>query len=69
MRIKINDESREVDAKATLSEVVEQELPGADARRGVAVAVDHQVVRRSQWPTTILTEDAQIEIVTAVQGG
>ena len=37
--------------------------------RGVAVAVDGEVVRRADWPARPLAEGARVEILTAVQGG
>ena len=37
--------------------------------RGVAIAVDGEVVPRSAWPGTLLTPDARVELVTAMQGG
>ncbi|MGA2124125.1 MAG: sulfur carrier protein ThiS [Acidimicrobiales bacterium] len=37
--------------------------------RGIAVAIDGEVVRRSQWTTTLIPDGAQIEVVTAVAGG
>ncbi len=37
--------------------------------RGVAVAVDAEVVPRAEWSSFLLTEDAQVEVLTAVQGG
>lgn len=42
---------------------------GDPAPDGIAVAVDGEVVPRSQWPTTGLAAGAVVEIVTAVQGG
>ena len=50
-----------------LSEVI----GGGDAapRRGIAVAVDGSVVPRARLAETILVEGAEVEIVTAVQGG
>lgn len=38
-------------------------------RRGVAVAVDAQVVPRAQWPTTRVPAGARVEVLTAMQGG
>jgi sulfur carrier protein len=43
------------------------ELP-ADAR-GVAVAVDGEVVPRAGWATFALPEGARVEVLTAMQGG
>lgn len=37
--------------------------------RGIAVAVNGQVVRAADWPTTTLGEGDDVEIVTAHQGG
>jgi sulfur carrier protein len=36
---------------------------------GIAVAVDGEVVRRSDWASVVLTEGARLEVLTAVQGG
>ena len=37
--------------------------------RGVAVAVDAEVVPRGQWETTELDEGARVEVLRAIQGG
>ena len=37
--------------------------------RGVAVAVDAEVVPRGAWPETALADGAQVEVLTAIQGG
>ena len=37
--------------------------------RGVAVAVDAEVVPRGEWPTFVVPDGAHVEVVTAVQGG
>ena len=39
------------------------------SRSGVAVAVDGEVVPRTAWPRHALHAGAEIEILTAVQGG
>lgn len=46
------------------------DLLGIDAAaRGVAVAVDSEVVPRAEWANAVLGSDAQVEVLTAVQGG
>jgi sulfur carrier protein len=40
-----------------------------DARRGVAVAVNGEVVPRSVWARTGLAEGDMVEVLTAAQGG
>ena len=37
--------------------------------RGVAVAIDGEVVSKSRWDTTTAEDGAAIEVVTAVAGG
>jgi sulfur carrier protein len=37
--------------------------------RGVAVAVDGEVVPRAAWETFALSPDARVEVLTAMQGG
>jgi sulfur carrier protein len=39
------------------------------APSGVAAAVDGEVIRRAEWPQTKLSDGAEIEVVTATQGG
>jgi sulfur carrier protein len=40
-----------------------------DRPRGVAVAVNGDVIPRSAWATTILTDDDHIVVVTGRPGG
>lgn len=43
---------------------------GIDAEaRGVAVAVDREVVPRAEWQTFVVADEARVEVLTAVQGG
>ncbi|WP_425465215.1 sulfur carrier protein ThiS [Nonomuraea diastatica] len=39
------------------------------ATTGVAVAVNDEVVTRSAWETTALSDSDRVEVLTAVQGG
>lgn len=54
-----------------LAEVLLQFLQKNDVKdiRGVAVAVNGSLVRRSEWQTHIISEQDEIEILTATQGG
>lgn len=40
-----------------------------EGARGVAVAVDGEVVPRAAWATFELGGDARVEVLTAMQGG
>ena len=67
MTIELNGEQVELDGPATVAAVVERS--GAGERRGVAVAVDGEVVPRSAWEQTELTDGQRVEVVGAIQGG
>jgi sulfur carrier protein len=68
MIIHVNGQVREVTPPVRLHEILD--LPdGPTTPRGIAVAVNGQVIPRSQHATTELMEGARVEIVTAVQGG
>jgi sulfur carrier protein len=67
MIIHVNGQAREIAPPARLSEVLD--LPEGASTRGIAVAVNGQVIPRSQHASTELTDGARVEIVTAVQGG
>jgi sulfur carrier protein len=64
----VNGDPRELPAGATVASVVAS-LPGTPEGRGVAVALDGEVVPRGQWQRTELDDGARLEVVVAVQGG
>ena len=66
MHIQVNGERRELKDDSRLSELL-KELSLAPER--VAVELNHQVVRRNEWPNTILKEGDRVEIVHFVGGG
>ena len=68
VHVTINGERRELPAGATVASVVAS-LHNAPQGRGVAVAVEGEVVPRAQWPSTELHDGAAVEVVIAVQGG
>jgi sulfur carrier protein len=66
--VMLNGERRELGGSATVAEAVE--LAGApEDGRGVAVALDGEVVPRGEWATTELREGQALEVLRAVQGG
>jgi sulfur carrier protein len=66
--IVVNGEPRALAEPATVAAVVD-DLGLRGGRRGVAVAVDGEVVPRGAWDTTTLADGAKVEVVQAVQGG
>ncbi len=66
--IQLNGERTEVERDATLESVLA--LLGVSTQsRGVAVAVDGEVVPQARWETYTLASDAHVEVLTAMQGG
>jgi sulfur carrier protein len=66
MIVTVNGEQRVLPAHSTVATLVE-DLSAPP--RGVAVAIDGEVVPRGEWPATPLQEGARIEVVAAIQGG
>jgi sulfur carrier protein len=64
----VNGEERKLSAGATVADAVEVSGAGADGR-GIAAAVDGEVVPRGRWRETELAEGQRVEVVQAVQGG
>jgi thiazole synthase len=68
MKIRLNGEERELERAMDLAEVVA--LTGGDTeRRGTAVALEGEVIPRSQWHETTVPDGAEVEVVAAIQGG
>ncbi|WP_028057457.1 sulfur carrier protein ThiS [Candidatus Solirubrobacter pratensis] len=68
MRVVLNGEDAVLEERATVASALQAlELPAAG--RGVAVAVDAEVVPRGEWALTELHEGARVEILRAIQGG
>ena len=64
----INGERRELPDEATVETAVEV-IGGPESGRGVAVALDGEVVPRGMWSSTALGEGQRLEVLHAVQGG
>ncbi|HKG59450.1 MAG TPA: sulfur carrier protein ThiS [Pyrinomonadaceae bacterium] len=66
MKFFVNGEPKDLNGTQTLAELIEQlDLPGAR----IAIELNRDVVRRSDWGSTMLKDDDRIEIVHFVGGG
>ena len=66
MNVVLNGEPRPLGDGTTVAELLrELDVPP----RGVAVAVDAEVVPRGEWDVRMLADGAHVEVVHAVQGG
>jgi thiamine biosynthesis protein ThiS len=66
MKVYVNGEIKELSGTPSLVELVAQlELPAAR----IAIELNREVVRRSEWGSTVLKDEDRIEIVHFVGGG
>ena len=66
MKVVVNGNPQALPDGATVADVVRFVSPLA---RGVAVAVNGEVVPRTGWPGAALRDGDQVEVLTAAQGG
>lgn len=66
LAITVNGEPRSVTPGTTVADVVATLVPDP---RGLAVAVDREVVPRAEWAAHALCGGASVEVVTAAAGG
>ena len=64
--IHVNGEASDHSPGITVAELL-RELDAPE--RGVAVALDGEVVRRGEWAGTAIADGTRVEVVVAVQGG
>jgi sulfur carrier protein len=68
VNILVNGDPVDVPSGATVADLVESVVPQRSPR-GVAVAVNGEVVSRSQWEDASLSEDDRVEVLAAIGGG
>lgn len=66
--ISVNGQASDAAPGDTIAAILARLDVGPEAR-GVAVAVDAEVIPRSQWATFTVPDGARVEVLTAVQGG
>jgi sulfur carrier protein len=66
MRVSVNGSSRAIPGDTTVADLVTELAP---YRRGVAVAVNGEVVPRTSWADAALRDGDRVEVLTAAQGG
>jgi sulfur carrier protein len=69
VRIDLNGRPLELPAGASLADAVREAGAEPDSPRGLAVALDGEVVPRGKWASTPLPEGGRVEVLAAIQGG
>jgi len=67
MRIELNGEPHDIPDGSCLADAARE--AGAEGARGVAIALDGEIVSRAAWASTPLAEDSKVEVLVAIQGG
>ena len=65
MKVFVNGELREVEISTLGDLITKLDLPAAR----IAIELNREVVRRSEWDSTMLKDEDRIEIVHFVGGG
>ena len=68
MKISVNGEDKEVRLNINIQDLLIA-LDLNPTQAGIAVAVDREVIPKTQWQKTELHEGSEVEIIRAVQGG
>ncbi len=68
LHVSINGEQRELENGLSLSELLSRLDVSSDGR-GLAIALNAEVIPRGKWDETALGDGDQIEVLTATQGG
>ena len=66
IEVTVNGEPQLLDTESTVTDLVTALIASA---KGVAVAIDREVIPRSAWATTAFQPGQIVEIVTAAAGG
>jgi sulfur carrier protein len=67
VKVIVNGNETELPQGATVAALIKRlDVPGG---RGVAVAVDAEVVPRGEWEHHALDEGDRVEVLRAIQGG
>lgn len=67
MQIFINREVQNIEIETSLFQLLHHFKIYAEA--GIAVAVNNEVIPRTNWQTFIVNENDKITVITATQGG
>lgn len=69
MQIFINNQPYQISEGATLSILIEKFKQEYLTQKGVAIAVNNEVIPKSSWATFKLKEQDKVVIIRAIRGG
>jgi len=66
MNIHVNHESKSIAETSNLNMLLSQLNI---SKQGIAVAINNQIITKTQWEQTLLSENDNVTIIIATQGG
>ena len=66
MTINVNNLQKDIKEQSTVTALLEQLNV---ALKGIAVAINNEIITKDQWSETLLKEQDQVTIIQATQGG
>lgn len=69
VRVQVNGDSTELERGCTVARLVDTLIGSGGARKGLAVAVNRELVPWSDWGSRRLSEGDQVEVLSPAQGG
>ncbi len=67
MKIFVNEEEKKVEENITISQLLE--ILKLNKVGGIAIAINEEVINRTQWTEKIINANDKVLIVKATQGG
>ncbi len=67
--VTLNGESAEIAPDSTIADVLRERGLDPSDPKGIAVAVNEEVVPKSTWGATHISAGDNVEVITARQGG
>jgi sulfur carrier protein len=67
MKIKLNNQSKILIGQCSVKQLLDEVVP--EKQKGIAIAVNAQVIPRMDWSQHILKDDDDVLIIKATQGG
>jgi len=68
MQITVNNNFQEVSANLNIVSLMENLFPNGNTR-GLAIAINQEVISKENWPSHIIKENDKVMIIRATQGG
>ncbi|MEW6772801.1 MAG: sulfur carrier protein ThiS [Bacteroidota bacterium] len=69
MKIKLNDKELEISHSITLEELLLKEINLSPDKKGVAVAVNDNIIPKNDWKNLKINDKDEILVIIAAQGG